>query len=98
MVTHIVMWRVGEEGGQRTALLGEIKTCLEGLRSRISELVSLEVGLDRNRSEAAFDIVLHSTFADFAALERYQAHPAHQEAAAFIRSVTRERAVVDYES
>lgn len=98
MVTHIVMWRLGDTGTGREACLGEIRTRLEGLRARISEILSLEVGLDRNRSEAAFDIVLYSTFADFAALERYQAHPAHQEAAAFIRSVTRERAVVDYGS
>jgi hypothetical protein len=31
------------------------------------------------------------------ALEGYQSHPAHQEAAVFIRSVTLERATVDYE-
>ena len=34
--------------------------------------------------------------ADTDALERYQVHPAHQEAAAFVRSVVTERAVVDY--
>jgi len=41
-------------------------------------------------------VALVSEFADVEALERYQVHPAHQEVAAFVRSVVAERSAVDY--
>jgi hypothetical protein len=41
-------------------------------------------------------VALISEHDDNAALEAYQSHPAHLEAAAFVSSVISDRAVVDY--
>ena len=52
---------------------------------------------ERGVVEGHWDVVLVSEHDDNEALEAYQAHPAHLEAAGFIRSVTNDRATVDHE-
>lgn len=44
------------------------------------------------------DIVLCSEFDSREDLNTYSAHPAHQEVVAFIRSITSEARVMDYEA
>jgi quinol monooxygenase YgiN len=98
MVKHIVFWRLKEnaEGGTRAENAARMKRDLEALRGRIPGLLELEVGLDVERSPAAYDVALYSTFVDQAALDAYQKHPEHQAVAAFIGKVRSDRAVVDY--
>lgn len=98
MLKHIVMWRLKDqaEGGDRAANAQRIKAALEALRGRIPGLLSLEVGIDVERSPAAFDLVLYSTFEGPEALAAYQVHPEHARVAEFIGRVRSERAVVDY--
>jgi len=92
MVTHIVMWKFSS-----SADMQEAKSRLETLPKNISEIITFEVGEDFNRSAAAFDLVLYSTFEDRESLTAYQIHPAHVEVAQFIGSVATSRGVVDYE-
>lgn len=98
MLKHIVMWRLKDqaEGADRAANAQRIKAALEALRGRIPGLLSLEVGIDVERSPAAFDLVLSSTFESPEALAAYQVHPEHARVAEFIGRVRSERAVVDY--
>jgi heme-degrading monooxygenase HmoA len=44
-----------------------------------------------------FDVVLISDFDSMDDVHAYQVHPAHQEVAAYIRSVVSGRAAVDFE-
>jgi hypothetical protein len=99
MVKHIVMWRLKDraEGSDRAANARRIKAELEALRGRIPGLLALEVGLDIERSAAAFDVVLYSEFESLEALSGYQAHPEHAKVADFIGRVRSERVLVDYE-
>jgi hypothetical protein len=109
MLKHIVMWKLKEEaegaGKKQNAL--EMKKRLEKLKGPISEIQELEVGLQMEPSpfvktsgdkpEAAYDLVLYSTFRDKGDLEKYQKHPEHQKVVEFVKKVVADRKVVDYE-
>jgi hypothetical protein len=100
MITHIVCWRVKEnvEGLGKPEILDRMKTQLEGLNGQIPDIISLSVGLNEKPGDAASDIVLMSTFADWDSLKRYVDHPAHQAVVGFVSQVVSERRVVDFES
>ena len=96
-IRHIVLWKLAADDADTRALHAEqIAEKLLGLREVISEIEHIEVGRNVAYPQNNWDVALVSEFADTDALERYQVHPAHQEAAAFVRSVVAERASVDY--
>jgi len=95
MVVHIVMFRFKEENKEEN--IAKVKGMLEALVDKIEPLKSMEVGVDFLHSERSMDLVLTSTFDDKEGLEAYRIHPAHQEVVAFIKEVTIESRVVDYE-
>jgi hypothetical protein len=99
MIKHIVMWRLRAfaEDADRTENSVKMKQMLEALPAKIPEIGKLEVGIDMGRIEATYDIVLYAEFESVAALERYQDHDAHLEAAEFIQKIREDRASVDYE-
>jgi hypothetical protein len=96
MIKHIVFWRLKPEidkieAGKR------IKEELEGLKSKIEYLRFIQVGINFEASDAAYDVALVTEFDTREDLGRYQANPDHQAAAEYVRFVAAERAVVDYE-
>lgn len=93
---HIVMWKLKAENKVENAR--KIKEGLEGLHGKIEGLKAIEVGINVNSSDAAFDVVLVSAFENAEALERYQVNPLHVKVAEFVRSVAADRKVVDYEN
>lgn len=95
MLVHIVMFAFKEENKETN--LGQVKSMLEALPSRIETLKSMEVGIDIGKSERSFDLVLTSTFEDQAGLSAYAVHPAHLEVVSVIKEVTTTAKVVDYE-
>lgn len=95
MIVHIVIWRLKDRGN--TDIAAQVKQTLEALNGKIPELKHLEVGIDFNKSDAAGDVVLYSTFDSKEAMAAYQAHPEHQAVLPFMASVVSERRVVDYE-
>ncbi len=98
-VKHIVFFKLKDGAGGRTREQNarEAKQRLESLRGKIPGLRHIEVGIDFDRSAAAYDIALTCELESRAALDAYQKHPLHQEAAAFVTGVRESRAVVDYE-
>jgi hypothetical protein len=98
MIKHVVFWKLKDqaEGATKAENAALIKRKLEALRGRIPGLLTIEVGLDVERSPAAWDVVLYSEFTDQAALDGYQKHPEHAAVAAFIGAVRSERGVVDW--
>ena len=94
MIKHIVMWKLNDENKAANAQL--IKEKLEALAGVIPGLLEIEVGLDFNKSEAAFDVVLYSVLENQAALEAYQIHPAHQAVVPIVKAAACQRVVVDY--
>ena len=98
MIVHIVFFNLKDtEGYSSEQNTIRLKEGLEALVGTITELHKLEVGLDFNRSEAAYDLSLYTEFTTKAALEAYQVHPAHQEVIALVKEICSGRAVVDYE-
>jgi hypothetical protein len=95
MIVHIVMFKFKEENkSENTA---KAKVMLEALVAKIDPLLSMEVGIDFSGSERAMDLSLISRFETKEGLAEYAVHPAHLEVVAFIREVTTESKVVDYE-
>ena len=94
MIVHIVMFKCKEENKKKNIV--KVAHALNGLLQKIDTLKSIEVGVDFNQSERAFDISLYSTFDSKEDLKSYAVHPAHIEVVALIKSVTSESKVVDY--
>lgn len=99
MIVHLVFWKLkAEVNGQSAAQNAqEMVRLLNTLPGLVPTLRSLSAGPDFNRSPAAWDVALYTTFDSKEDLQAYQDHPEHKKVAAFIGSVVETRAVVDYE-
>jgi len=98
MIRHIVTWRLASADPQKRQADAEgIKSRLEGLRG-VVVAERIDVGIDLGETDGNWHVVLDSDFATRDDLAAYQVHPAHQEAAAFVRSVAEARSCVDYQS
>ena len=95
MIVHIVMFKFKDENKNENIL--KVKEMLEGLPSKIEGLKQMEVGIDINRSERAYDLSLYSTFESRDDLNVYATHPAHLEVLSFIKEVVETTKVVDYQ-
>ena len=74
MIRHIVLFKIKEAYRQ------EIPSLIEGfygMVGKVEGLLELEAGQDILGSERSYDIALVTTFADRAAFDAYQTHPAH---------------------
>ena len=94
MIVHIVMFKFKEENKAQN--LEKAEAMLNALVGKIEGLNSMEVGIDFNQSERAYDLSLYSTFDSKEDLSIYATHPAHLEVVAFIKEVTEASKVVDY--
>ncbi|HOO12760.1 MAG TPA: Dabb family protein [Bacillota bacterium] len=99
MVKHIVAWKLKSFAGGRDSKENAriMKERIEGLKDKIKEILQIEVGINVNSSSAAYDVVLYSEFQDVESLDVYQNHPDHLEVVAFVKEVTQDRIVVDYQ-
>ena len=99
MIKHIVLWKLKEfaEGATKQQNTLKIKALLEEMRGKIPGMLTLEVGLNFEKSADAGDISLYTEFESREALDAYQIHPAHMPAKKFIPLVRLERRVADYE-
>jgi stress responsive alpha/beta barrel protein len=99
MIKHIVMWRLKDfaNGAGKEENAKKLKSYLETLKGKINEIKHIEAGININRSDAAFDVVLYSEFDTLSDLEIYQKHPEHLKIVSFVNEVRLERRVVDYE-
>ncbi len=98
MFKHIVMWKIKDEvaGKSKAENISIMKDRLEGLKEIIPEILKIEVGVDVNGSDAAFDVSLYSVFEDEDALLTYQKHPEHVKVAEVVGTIVEQRCVVDY--
>ncbi len=98
MVKHIVMWKLKENylGQSKNDIAKELKFLLENLKTKISEAIEIEVGINQISSEQSYDIVLYTEFKTFETMSIYQNHPEHLKVVDYIRQVTIQRVAVDY--
>lgn len=99
MLRHVVMWRFqeGAEGKTRMEHAQWMKEHLEQLADVVPEIRSIEVGVNQNPGEMAYDAVLIADFDDAEAVKRYKVHPAHRAVSDYCKAVRESRTVVDYE-
>lgn len=95
MVTHIVFFRLHEYSLENARALQARLASMEG---NVPSLRQIEVGIDFDRAERAFDVALLTRFDAKADLDAYQNDPFHRDVIAYVRSVCKQTAVVDYES
>ena len=94
MIVHIVMFKFNEE--KKSSNIEKVVEKLNALLEKIDVLLSMEVGVDFNGSERAFDLSLYSTFETKEDLKTYATHPEHLKVVELIKEVTSESKVVDY--
>ena len=94
-ILHLVSWKLtATDPAEKAEQVAQMAARLGGLVGVIDEIQSLRVGPDVVGG-SNWDVALVAEFADEAALARYQVHPAHVEAGAYVKSVTAERMAVD---
>jgi hypothetical protein len=94
MLTHVVLFKFKDETSAEQA--ARLETGLKGLPAVIAEIREFRVGRDIVRSERSYDLALVSAFDDLAAMQRYQAHPAHQEVVALVKAICSGVVAVDF--
>jgi hypothetical protein len=98
LIRHIVMWKLkAAEGATREQNALQLKEKLEACRDAVPGMVRLEVGIATPGLASTCDVVLVCDFADKAALDAYQVHPAHQLVKTFLAPIRESREAVDYE-
>lgn len=97
MLRHIVSWKLdGGDVAEVDAQVERIADDLESLAGRIPEIISIRVVRNVVNQGQNFDAAVIVDVEDADALRAYIDHPAHVEAAAYLKSVTVQRACVDY--
>lgn len=98
MVKHIVLWNFVDtlSDREKKEAAVKMKSLLEPIREKVPGAVEIQV-LGNELSSSNRDIALISTFESVDALAAYQTHPDHVEAGKYVRSVTCNRACMDYE-
>lgn len=94
MIVHIVMFKFKEENKELN--IKRVVEKLNALVEKIGGLISMEVGVDFNGSERAYDLSLYSTFKTKEDLKTYAIHSEHLKVVSLIKEVTSESKVVDY--
>lgn len=99
MVKHVVMLRMKEYDNKTQKLENalKLKKALEALKIYIDDLKYIEVGVNFNEKPHSYDLVLTTTFESEKGLENYRNHPEHKKVMVFLKTVTEQSAVVDYE-
>lgn len=98
MIKHIVMWKFRNDLDITPLQIAEqMKLRLENLSGKIDGLNFIQVGININNSNSAFDAVLISEFKDVDALEAYICSPLHLPIRAFAKKHRVDRKVVDFE-
>ena len=94
-ILHIVSWKLtATDPADKAEHAAQMAARLGALVGVVDEIRSLRIGPDVVGG-ANWDIALVAEFDDEAALGRYQVHPAHVAAGAYVRSVVTERMAVD---
>ncbi len=99
MVKHIIVLKLKENafGNSKAENAQMLKRELEGMTRKIKEIRKIEVGINFNPGQDAYDLALIAEFADKKDLDTYQNHPEHQRVVGILRQHRDVRIVVDYE-
>lgn len=98
MINHVVLFKLKQfPAEEKKAILAELKEMLEGLRSKIEEVVYIEAGINYELESKNYDLALISHFRTVEDLDRYRVHPEHILVVKRMGEVAETRAAVDFE-
>ena len=93
---HIVAWTLSsDDAAQRRSDAEGVRSRLLALNGVVPSIQAIDVIIDEVDERSTTSVAVVADFADAAGLNEYQVHPAHQEAAAWIRTVVAARVAVD---
>ena len=94
MVKHIVFMKLEDNSEENKRV---VKEKLMSMQGAIETLKSIEVGLNFDESERAYDIALITDFEDVKGLKAYSTHKLHLLVVAYLKSINTVTKVVDFE-
>ena len=95
MLRHIVMYKLKDNSKEnRDALVAKFMS----MKGNIPELIDVVAGANKLDSERSYDVVLETTFACRADLDKYQVNPFHLDVKEYVHSVIEKSHSVDYGS
>lgn len=94
MIKHIVFFKLEDNTSDKREVL---KNKLLSMKGKIDILKYIEVGIDINGSERAYDVVLITDFQSIEDLKSYATNPLHVEVLKYLKSENILTKVVDYE-
>ncbi len=95
MIKHIVMFKLINKNNENVE---KVVNALKTLKGNIDVLRSAEIGVNFNKSDRNYDIVLITKFKDRNTLKTYDTHPKHLPVVETVRSLCSGSVVVDYET
>ncbi len=100
MIKRIVLWKLKDshEGMSKDELIAKFEQELEGLRSAIPEIKTMELGKSFSELPVAYDIALSFEFDSKEDFEVYLNHPEHVKVGKFIRQIRTDVALVEYKT
>jgi len=97
MINHVVLFKLKDyPANEKAQVISELKSMLEGLQEKITEVKFIEVGANYEINSNSYDLALISYFESVEDLDAYRVHPEHQKVVKRIAETTSERAAVDY--
>ena len=97
-IRHVVLWSLAsDDAAEKAEQAAEIARRLNALDGVIPGMTAITAGAEAVYPGTNADAAVVADFESVAALEAYQVHPAHVEAAGYIRSVVSGRMAVDFE-
>lgn len=97
-IRHVVTWKLAsEDAAERAEQAAEVARRLNALDGVVPEIRAISAGANAVYPDANWDVTLVADFDSVEALEKYVVHPAHEEAAVYIKSVVASRVAVDFE-
>jgi len=97
MINHVVLFKLKEYSSEeKSKVIAELKTLLEGLIDKIEVVKFIEVGVNYELKAKSYDLALFSHFETLEDLDEYRVHPEHLKVVKRIGETTISRAAVDY--
>ena len=100
MIKRMVMWKLKDshEGMSKDVLITKFKQKVEGLKSAVPEIKTMELGKSFSELPVAYDVSLYSEFDSKEDYEVFLKHPEHVKVGKFIRQIRTDVALVEYET
>jgi hypothetical protein len=95
MITNIILFKLKEKTGEKSAL---VKEKLLSLKGAVPQLKDIRLESNARTGPTAFDIVMIATYDSMKDFEDYIAHPTHVEVGKFVVNLCVETASACYET